>query len=73
MEVEDNVDEDEFEDKWPYSLDKKAAEPEPVHHLPTPMTQPEEQKVDYAAQQENEAKKRHDAAMNKYHEEQKII
>lgn len=73
MVVEDDVDEDEFEDKWPYSLDKKVEEPEPVHHLPTPVTAPEEKKVDPASQQEQEAKKRHDEAMHKYHEEQKII
>lgn len=28
MVVEDDIDEDEFEDKWPYSLDKKVEEPE---------------------------------------------
>ena len=50
MVVEDDVDEDEFEDKWPYSLDKKVEEPEPVHHLPTPVTAPEEKKVDPASQ-----------------------
>jgi hypothetical protein len=28
MVVEDDIDEDEFEDKWPYTLDKKVEEPE---------------------------------------------
>jgi hypothetical protein len=28
MVVEDDIDEEEFEDKWPYTLDKKVEEPE---------------------------------------------
>ena len=38
MEVEDDIDEDEFEDKWPYTLDKKEPE-EPPKPLTPVMNQ----------------------------------
>lgn len=40
MVVEDDVDEDDYEDCWPYSLDKKAPEPEPVKYVPQAPTSP---------------------------------
>lgn len=69
MVVEDDVDEDDFEDYWPYSLDKKAPEPEPVKHVPAPASTSPEQSVDPSAQQESDAKKKHDEQMQKYHAE----
>lgn len=51
MVVEDDVNEDDFEDCWPYSLDKKVPEPEPVNHMPAaPASTTAEDRVDPAAQ-----------------------
>lgn len=72
MVVEDDVDEDDYEDYWPYSLDKKVPEPEPVNHVPAAAASAE-QSVDPTAQQESDAKKKHDEQMQKYHAEQAII
>jgi len=68
MVVEYDVDEDDFEDYWPYSLDKKVPEPEPVNHVPQAPASPSAE-VDPAAQQESDAKKKHDEQMQKYHAE----
>lgn len=68
MVVEDDVNENDFEDHWPYSLDKKVAEPEPVKHVPQAPTSPSTE-ADPPAQQENDAKKKHDEQMRKYHAE----
>jgi len=68
MVVEDDVDEDDFEDYWPYSLDKKVPEPEPVNHVPQALASPSAE-VDPTAHQESDAKKKHDEQMQKYHAE----
>lgn len=60
LEVEDNIDEEDFEDKWPYSLDKVVEEKPPPQPKPLAQAPPaaaEEPKQD---QPENEAKKKFD-------------
>lgn len=42
MVVEDDVNEEDFEDYWPYSLDKRVPEPEPVKHVPAAPASAEE-------------------------------
>jgi len=76
MEIEDDINEEEFEDKWPYTLDKKVEEPEPTFKPPQPEITPqqaEEQKQAAEREQENEAKRKHDALMDKYHSEQRTL
>jgi|TARA_B110001450_G_scaffold243064_1_gene254004 hypothetical protein len=68
MVVEDDVNEDDFEDYWPYSLDKKVPEPEPVKHVPAAPASAEES-ADPQAQKESDAKQKHDEQMLKYHAE----
>jgi hypothetical protein len=63
MVVEDDIDEDEFEDKWPYTLDKKVEEPEKpmTPSLPQPQVPAVDEKVEADA-----AKQRHDALLKKH-------
>ena len=68
MVVEDDVNEDDFEDYWPYSLDKKVPEPESVKHVPAAPASAEES-ADPQAQKESDAKQKHDEQMLKYHAE----
>ena len=76
LEVED-VDETAFEDKWPYTLDKRPEEKEEfVPKPPVPqasVAQEEEKKLAAEREAENEAKRKHDKAMAKYHEEQSLL
>ena len=72
MKIEDLLDESEFEDKWPWTLDKKVETPPPlraqVNPVATPLT--EEVKIE-AIQDEN--KKRHDELMKRYDGEQTVM
>lgn len=71
LEVEDNFTEEEFEDKWPFSLaKKKQIEEKPVS--PIAMKKPDEEKKS-EQQQDTEAKRKHDEAMKKYHDEQAAL
>ena len=49
MVVEDDIDEDEFEDKWPYSLDKKVEEPEKPMTPSLPSTIPGQYAIAFTA------------------------
>lgn len=75
MEVED-LDEADFEDKWPFTLDKKVEEPVKAPQPPQPEPtaaelQQQQQKAEKEA--ENEAKRKHDALMAKHHAEQRLV
>jgi len=69
LEVED-TDDSEFQDKWPWTEDRKV-EPEPEQTFAPPVSAQAEEDKPQSNQvaQENEQKKRHDELMKKYHEE----
>ena len=72
MVVEDDIDEDEFEDKWPYSLDKKVEEPEKPMTPSLPSTQSEPSDPNEKTESDI-AKQRHDILLKKYHAEQSML
>ena len=72
MVVEDDINEDEFEDKWPYSLDKKVEEPEKPMTPSLPITQTQVFPVDEKSESDI-SKQRHDSLLKKYHDEQEMI
>lgn len=72
MVVEDDIDEDEFEDKWPYTLDKKVEEPEKPMTPSLPTTQSQASDVDEKTESDI-AKKRHDILLKKHLAEQDMV
>lgn len=72
MVVEDDIDEDEYEDKWPYSLDKKVEEPEKPMTPSLPSTQSQPSPSDEKSESDI-AKQRHDILLKKYHAEQEML
>jgi hypothetical protein len=45
MKIEDLLDESEFEDKWPWTLDKKIETPPPVRAQVNPVATPPPEEV----------------------------